>query len=370
MVVQSSLRPSGFPVSLAGMPSKPSHSLMGAGLALVFLASPSLAEAGSIQPGRAWNDDKGNRINAHGFCVLEHEAHFYWYGSLKIPGRTESEKNEAGVSCYSSQDLVTWKNEGLVLDKSTPGMHAEVATSGILDRPKVVFNPKSGKFILYFKLYPAEASGNTAGTSVAYTGVADAAKPTGPFEYRGRFLGAGSPQGSGDFAIYQDETGIHHICVRKPDKTLVIGRMTADGLRPEGSYVPMEGVSHATEAPVLFRHQGRFHLIGSGSTGWKPNASRSFSADRIEGPYVSHGNPCRGINPHNRLGPELSFGGQTTHAFPYRTGSGDTRWVAMFDIWLPSDPVNSGYIWLPMRMDEGKPVIEWHDAWHPKAAAP
>ncbi len=337
--------------------------------ALLAFAVSAVGEVPPIRPGRPWNDVKGNLINAHGFCVLEHGGRFYWFGSRKVPGRNESEKNEAGVACYSSTDLANWTDEGLVLDKSAPGMHPEVAQAGILDRPKAVFNPRNGKFVLYFKLYPPEASGNTSGTSVAYTGVADSPKATGPFEYRGKFLGGGGPQGSGDFAIYQEESGIHHICVRKPDKVLVTARMTEDGLRPASPYVPMDGVTLHTEAPVLIRREGRYHLIGSGSTGWKPNPARSFSAERIEGPYVSTGNPCRGTNPENGLGPELAFGGQSTHAFSYKTAAGETRWVAMFDIWKPSDPVNSGYIWLPLNFDQGKPVIEWQDAWTPEVGA-
>ena len=174
--------------------------------------------------------------------------------------------------------------------------------------------------------------------------------------------------GSGDFAIFQDEDGAaYHIAVRKPDKEradkpLVCGKLSADGWKPAGPYVVMEGVENATEAPALFRRDGKYYLLGSASTGWAPNPARMLVADRLTGPYQSLGNPCRGTNPHNRLGPEKTFGGQSTFVFP--VPGGRDAWIAMFDINNPKDPVNSGYVWLPLEFDgEGKPAITWRNTW-------
>ena len=319
----------------------------------------------SFRPGQPWPDTKGTHLNAHGFCVLKHDGNYYWYGSHKIADKTESEKNEAGVRCYVGSDLLNWINSGLVLSVTSEGQHPEVAEAGILDRPKVIFNPSTRKFVMYFKLYPPKAAGGTKGTDVAYVGVATANEPTGIFKYEGKFTGAGSPSGSGDFAIFQEEDGTaYHIAVRKPDKALVCGRMTKDGRRPAGDYVVMEGVTHATEAPTLFRRNGKIYLLGSGSSGWDPNPARMFVADRIEGPYQSLGNPCEGMNPHNQLGPEKTFGGQSTFVMP-SPGKAD-EWIAMFDIWNPKEPINAGYIWLPLRFEKDKPVIRWQTEWKPE----
>ncbi|MGL5017563.1 MAG: hypothetical protein ACRDBP_05485, partial [Luteolibacter sp.] len=182
--------------------------------------------------------------------------------------------------------------------------------------------------------------------------------------YEGKFTGAGSPNGSGDFAIFQDgDNSIYHVAVRKPDKLLVCGRMTADGLRPEGDYSVMEGVTRATEAPALFVRDGKYYLLGSGSTGWNPNPARMFVADQIEGPYESLGNPCVGVNPHNQLGPEKTFGGQSTFVMP--SPWKPNEWIAMFDIWVPKDPITAGYIWLPLTFENDKPVIRWQTEWKP-----
>lgn len=321
-----------------------------------------------FHPGQPWLDTDGEAINAHGYCILAHEGKYYWYGSHKIAGRTESEKNEAGVRCYVSSDLLNWRNSGLVISVTAKGQHPDVADAGILDRPKVVFNPATRKYVMYFKLYPPTAVGGTKGTDIAYVGVATADQPLGNFEYQGKFTGAGSPKGSGDFAIYQDDEGaIYHIAVHKPDKSLVCGRMSNDGLRPAGDYQVMEGVTHGTEAPALFKRSGKFYLLGSGSSGWDPNPARMFVADKIAGPYQVLANPCEGTNPHLQMGPEKAFGGQSTFVIP--TPGKPDEWIAMFDIWNPTHPINAGYIWLPLRFELDKPIIRWENEWKLDTAA-
>jgi len=342
--------------------------LFGVLLCATLTCAGESSAPGAIRPGQHWLDANGELINAHGFCVLHHDGTYYWYGAHKIPGKTEDEKNEAGVRCYTSTDLLNWKNAGMVLDASTPGMSPEVRDAYILDRPKVVYHAATNRFILYFKLYPPKEQGGKSGKDTAYVGVATAAAPTGPFEYQGRFTGGGSTAGSGDFAIFQNGDGaIYHIAVRKPDgtrtdKPLVCGRLSDDGLKPAGPYVAMEGVENATEGPALFRRDGKYYLLGSASTGWAPNPARLFVADHLTGPYQALGNPCRGVNPHNGLGPEKTFGGQSTFVFPV-PGRNDS-WIAMFDINQPKDPVHSGYIWLPVEFHgDQSPTISWKSEW-------
>jgi hypothetical protein len=318
--------------------------------------------ADHFRPSQPWLDTKGTHINAHGFCIVEYGGKFYWYGAHKIAGKTEEEKNEAGVGCYVSTDLVNWINAGLVLDVFAPGMHADLRDAFILDRPKVIYNNATKKFVLYFKLYPPKSKGGRSGKDYAWVGVATASQPTGPFEYKGYFLGNHSEFGTGDFAIFTDTDGaIYHIAVRKPDKVLVYGRLSYDGLKPVGEYKALEGVSAHTEAPAFFRRGNKVYLLGSGTSGWSPNPARMFVADRFTGPYKELPNPCRGVNPYNRLGPEKTFGGQSTFVLPV-PGRSDV-WIAMFDINNPTDPINAGYIWLPLTLDGDQPQIKWRDKW-------
>jgi hypothetical protein len=316
----------------------------------------------AFRPGQPWLDTQGTHINAHGFCILDFGGRHYWYGAHKIAGKTESEKNEAGVRCYTSDDLLNWQDTGLVLDVFAPGAHSDLADASILDRPKVIFHAATKKFILYFKLYPPKSQGGKTGTDFAYVGVATATQPTGPFHYQGRFLGGNSPFGTGDFTIFADNDGsIYHLGVRKPDKVHVGGRLSDDGLRPAGDYVELAGITLKTEAPALFRRGNKVYFLGSDSSGWAPNAARMFVADKVTGPYRDLGNPVRGVNPHNHLGPDKTFGGQSTFVHPV-AGRRDA-WIAMFDINVPQNPITSGYIWLPIEFEGDRPIIRWRDQW-------
>ena len=38
-------------------------------------------------------------------------------------------------------------------------------------------------------------------------------------------------------------------------------------------------------------------------------------------------------------------------------------WVFMADIWRPEHPIDARYVWLPIRFEDGKPVVRWRDEW-------
>ena len=310
-----------------------------------------------FRPGQPWPDTAGTHINAHGGGVIFHDGRYYWFGEHKIPGRSEAQMAGGGVHCYSSSDLYNWNDEGLVLPVDQGNPASEIAAGCILERPKVIYNESTGQFVMFFKLYP-----RGKGYEFGYVGVATATRPNGPFTYRHRFLACDSPNGSGDFAIVRDSDGsVYHLAVRKPDKVFCAGRLRDDYLLPAGKYQPVEGIEKHTEAPAIVRRPEGFYLLGSGSTSWKPNAARSFFSTKLTGPYVSLGNPVTGVNPHNGLGPEKTFGGQISFVISV---SGKTNaYIAMFDQWRPEAPINGGYIWLPLVFETGKPVVRWRDAW-------
>lgn len=313
-------------------------------------------------PGQRWTDTSGVNINAHGGCVLDFEGRFYWYGAHKIEGKTEDEKNESGFRLYMSDDLMNWEDKGLVLSVFSSDAHADLKEAFIVDRPKVVYNQVKKKFVLYFKLYPPKERGGKSGKDFALVGVATSDSPYGKFEYQGYFFGNQSKYGTGDFAIFSDTDGsLYHVAVRKPDKALIYARLSDDGLKPVAKYKVLEGIRIGTEAPCFFRRDGKVYLLGSGSSGWNPNQARIFVAERFIGPYKELTNPCIGINPFNNHGPEKTFGGQS--AFVYQVSGKKDAWIAMFDINKPDDPINGGYIWLPIEFKGESPVIRWRNEW-------
>ena len=312
----------------------------------------------SILPGIIWNDATGKRINAHGGCVIFHNGLYYWYGEEKVKGLSEKEHADGGIHCYVSTNLVEWHDQGMVLNLTKEDTLSDLSFDCNQDRPKVVYNESTNKFVLFFKLYLREK-----GTSVAYVGVATSESPNGPFVYTHKFLGGNSPNGTGDFAMFKDEDGsLYHLSVRKPDKAFVIGKMRDDYLLPEGDYQVCKGITPKTEAPAIIKRNGTYHMLASGSTGWAPNAARYFTSKSLFGPWEYHGNPCKGTNPNSGLGPEKTYGGQSTYIIPVE-GMVDV-YIAFFDVNKPEHPYDNLYIWLPIEFVDNKVVISWRDSWN------
>ena len=323
----------------------------------INLAKKSEAKQTGFHPAQIWLDTNGNAINAHGGGVIFFEGIYYWYGEHKLKGKSEATFADGGIHCYSSVDLINWKDEGIVLSVDYKDEKNDLAYGCILERPKVVYNEKNKQFVAYFKLYL-----KGVGYETSNVGVAIADKPTGPFNYHHKFHGGSSHNGSGDFSMFKDDDGsLYHLTVRKPDKAFVIGKLDSDYYFPEGDYQICEGIELHTEAPVVIKRSGVYYVLGSGSSGWKPNAARYFTTDNLLGRWTYHGNPCLGYNRMDSVGVEITYGGQSSFIFPVE-GIKDA-YIAMFDIWKPDNPVTGRYIWLPIGFTNGKMSVTWHDTW-------
>ena len=361
---------------------------------MVFVGAESATPA--FVPDQPWLDTDGVAINAHGGGVLEHRGRWYWFGEHKIEGRAGNQSH-VGVRCYSSNDLVNWTNEGVALAVVEEAGH-DLEKGCIIERPKVIHVPATGKFVMWFHL---ELKGQ--GYASARSGVAVADHPAGPYRFiesvrpnagvyarnlsqseraqvdAWREAGVTDPrerlealqvyardldggQMARDMTLFVDaDDAIYHVFASEENRTLHVSRLSEDGLRHMGEYwrIMPEG---RNEAPALWRHDGRYYLLTSGLTGWEPNPARSFVADSLAGPWTYLGNPCRGENPHNRLGPEKTFGGQSTFVLPITTERGP-RFIAMFDVWRPKNAIDGGYVWLPISWEAGRFNIRWRDRW-------
>jgi hypothetical protein len=113
-------------------------------------------------------------INAHGGGVLFHEGTYWWFGEHKIAGE-EGNHAHVGVHVYSSADLTNWRDDGIALAvDDSPG--SEIPTGCILERPKVIHNKRTGKFVMWFHLEP-----HGGGYGGARSAVAMADAPAGPY---------------------------------------------------------------------------------------------------------------------------------------------------------------------------------------------
>jgi beta-galactosidase len=286
---------------------------------------------------------------------LFHDGTYYWYGENK-EGRTWLPKSTrawdgyrvdvTGIRCYSSKNLLNWNDEGLVL-KAVPDNPAhDLHPSKVCERPKVVFNPRTKKFVMWMHI-------DTEGYKSARAGVAVADKPTGPFAY----IESVRPEGqdSRDQTLFQDDDGkAYRIYSSENNDTTYISLLTNDYLKHSGKFARVF-VKRRMEAPVVFKHAGKYWFVASDCTGWDPNPARSAVAESIWGPWTELGNPCRGF------GAERTFYGQSAFVFPV-AGRTNTS-VFMADRWNKTNLPDSRYLWLPLQFTENGFEVRWRDAW-------
>ena len=316
--------------------------------------STAIFEPVGLPNGGVWKDTGGMRINAHGGGLLKDGDTWYWYGEHKVAGKAGN-RAQVGVGCYSSKDLRVWKNEGIALKVSNEEGH-DIEKDCILERPKVVKAPATGKYAMLFHL---ERKGR--GYNDARVGFAVSDSPIGPFKFVRSCRPVDGKMMSRDMTVFVDGDGsVWHIFASESNATLHFAELTGDCLGYTGRW-HRGAEKHWTEAPAVVKHGGWYWLLGSGCTGWKPNAARIYRAKSLTGPWEWMGNPCTGVNPANMLGADKTWGGQSTFIFhDDKTG----RDVACFDIWNPKDAIDGRYVWLPITWHgDGLPEIPWRDDW-------
>lgn len=359
-------------------------------IGMTVLSAQSLE---SIEPGKKWLDTKGEHINAHGGGVLFYEGKYYWYGENR-PERGFTTK--VGVEVYSSTDLMNWTDEGVALAVSEEDGH-DIERGCIMERPKVVYNDKTKKFVMLFHL---ELKGK--GYAAARVGFAVSDTPTGPFRFirslrpnagqwpkdfsekdikkakklnpsdykewwtpqwrkavnTGLLLARDVPGGqmSRDMTVYVDDDGkAYHIYSAEENLTLNIAELTDDYLDYTGDFIRIAPGGH-NEAPTIFKRNGMYWMITSGCTGWDPNEARMFTSSSIWGPWEQLPSPF--VGEHS----EKTFYSQGTYVLKVH-GTEDT-FIFMADRWYPRSLKNSRYVWLPISFKEdGTPEIRWHDNW-------
>ncbi|MCD8740350.1 glycoside hydrolase family 43 protein [Mucilaginibacter roseus] len=364
------------------------HKLSLISLLVLFLttglvnAQAPAGKATAFTPGKIWPDNKGVHINAHGGGIIYYKNKYYWFGEHKIAGEAGNSA-QVGVHSYSSTDLYNWKDEGIALAVSQDSTN-DIAKGCILERPKVVYNKKTGKFVMWFHL---ELRGK--GYSAARAGVAVSDKVTGPFKFirsyrpnagKMPFYAAGTPESekvncanpaeddkffcrdlpggqmARDMTVFVDDDGkAYHVFSSEENYTLHIAELTDDYTGHTGKFIRVYK-GQQTEAPALFKRNGVYYMIGSGCTGWAPNAARWFSAPSIWGPWTHRGNPCTGN------GANLTYGGQSTHVLPVQ-GKKDA-FIFMADKWAPKDAIDGRYLWLPITFNGNDISISWKDEWN------
>lgn len=343
-----------------------------------------------FRPGTLWLDTEGRVINAHGGGIIHHNGAYYWFGEHRAEFTTDT---PVGVSCYSSDDLLNWKNEGIVLPVSQVKGNP-LSKGALIERPRVVYNKATKNFVMYFHLEPADNP--TAG----YVGVAVSRRVTGPYKLvkHGRINAGEWPmnddfkpgpytasdqelseakwsegwheamlqgvlvrrdfkegQRCADMTLFVDDNGTcYHIYTAEDGNALHIAELTNDYLGYTGRYLRVDPTGK-NEAPIIFKHDGLYWLLTSNATAWRYGPTRLFSAPSIWGPWEPRLAPCKGKTSSD------TFYSRGTHVIKVEESPG--AYIFMADRWRFYNPIDSRYVWLPIRFKYGTPVIEWQWEW-------
>jgi len=346
----------------------------------------------SIKPGQIWLDTNGKPIQAHGFQVMEKDGTYYWYGENKELTTHGSHVWTYGIRCYRSKDFYNWEDCGLIIPPDTVNTLSPLHYSQTLDRPHIVYAPKTGKYVCWIKSMDEDG----------YFVILQADNILGPYKYIRSLKPEG--YGVGDFDMYIDpETGKGYVWFERPHWELICAELTDDCLDVTSKYsshfVGMKP-PFTREAPTHFVHRGKHYLFTSGTTGYYPNKSMIASFGDYHGKYKDLGNP----HPTDKY--NHSFCSQITDVV--RIPGKKDLYVAVADRWMPqlanttepteeakrmidrfrdhkpfekdfSEPktkdksgevrtgwdvtYNSTYVFLPITFKNGKPQIEWKDEW-------
>lgn len=360
-------------------------------LLLLFVYSIRKKRYDAFYPGQKWLDNNGEHINAHGGGIIYHDKKFYWFGEYKVAGKIGNTA-QVGVSCYESTDLCNWEFKGIAL-RVEENTSSEITKGCIIERPKVIYNKKNNKFIMWFHIeYKGEGyktarcavaiSENIIGPYKFYRSYRPNAN-TWPINFRevwknninyidtlkwwtpqwkkaveeGLFVRRDFSTGqmSRDLTVFIDDNGKAYLFYTSEENlTMHVAELTDDYLSFTGKWARILPGGH-NEAPTVFKYKNTYYLIMSGCTGWQPNDARLAISDNIWGPYIYKGNPCRGKDS------SVTFNSQGT--FILKVPGIKNGFIFLADRWVPENPIDGTYLWLPVFFEKELPVIYFFDRW-------
>ena len=340
---------------------------------LLFLSYTLIAQNQYFQPGKDWLDTEGKLIEAHATGILKQGDTYFWYGENKSKGNT----NLVGISCYSSKDLLNWKNEGVVLAAADmpSDFNAAITKDAVCERAKVIYNAKTKKYVMWMHL-------DSKSYTSASAGIAIADKPNGNFKFisfkrpvkyaynynlsRGEAYNTHEKELGNTFRdmnLFVDTDGKAYVFYASEDNaTMYVVRLNesfTDVEQPlvEGKNWARIFINGNREAPAPFKYKNKYYIFTSGLTGWAPNPAQYAVAPSIFGPWEVKGNPCVGIES------ETTFRSQSTFVLP-APNAPDGSFIFMADRWDGTTLENSRYMWLPFVVKDEEIVIRNYEKWN------
>jgi hypothetical protein len=214
-------------------------------------------------------DVEGRIIDAHDGRIIQFGKRFYWYGTAYGNTNGFTEANE--YVCYSSTDMQRWKKEGVLLP---------LKPKGVYYRPHVVYNNRTGKYILWYNWYPKLWNGQF--------GVAESNSPAGPFTIVNDNVSVKhSVLGVGDLGVFVDNDGAAYLSYN----TINGHKVSVEKLNNDYTASTMQGsafLAEHCEAGSMFKRNGTYYLLTDYTCCFctQGSGAKVFTATSPLGPYT------------------------------------------------------------------------------------
>jgi hypothetical protein len=214
-------------------------------------------------------DVQGKIVDAHDGRIIQFGNRYYWYGTKY--GSTNGFTTANEYVCYSSPDLKQWKLEGALLPQKPEGVYY---------RPHVVFNKKTGTYILWYNWYPKLWNGQF--------GVATASQPQGPFTILNNNVSVKhSALGVGDLGVFVDEDAKAYLSYN----TINGHKVSVELLNDDYTGSTLQGsdfLADNCEAGSMFKRNGLYYLLTDYTCCFctQGSGAQVFTARNPLGPYT------------------------------------------------------------------------------------
>lgn len=288
----------------------------------------------TIENGIEWTDNEGYIVQAHGGNFLKVENKWY------LIGEDRARSWNPDVNLYSTEDFVNWKFEAKIIKNRVT--HEELGVSRMIERPKLLYNEKTKKFVVW-----CHWESRNYGASEAAVFVSDSV--AGPYEpvWTGRPLQTKSR----DCNVFVDNDGkAYFISTTDENTNLGLFEMSDDYITPVSKTLLCEG--QRREAPAIVHIDDTYYMISSACTGWDPNQAKIATSKDIK----------TGWSQLENIGDRIAFDTQASSILTIK-GTEGTVYIYVGDRWMDPDLPRSKIIMLPITFENGKMQLKYYDSW-------
>ncbi len=298
-----------------------------------------------FKSGYDWYDTEGHLIDAHFGDIHYFNGKYYWYGSNLNEALPELRR--VGVTIYSSDDLMSWKYEGMAL--YNPSIAIEQA--------RVLYNDTNSTYVMW--------AGNT--TTSGYPAiVATSSSPIGPFNIATTTLLVDGSQKVLHPFLFKDTDGTGYLIYDTGSNVINISKLNSDYLNTTGVNVISPFGTATNVNPVVFKRNNIYYLMASNLVSGFANTLTKYSTSTsmlgswspLISPFKDSLEQSSSTSFNSQVSDVLKIQGKND-AFIYMGDRYDNSNINAGSMY------NSRYVWLPIDFSTSSSnmSISWNSAW-------